>query len=222
MDKKEIVAIAGFFVAVLTLLFGDNIYQQVTGRSFYASRDAPKLEPTFTVAVNQPTTIFAPIATPIFTPTVAPKPTLLGKLHIPGNLEEGVRFIANKNGRYIFTYIGGAYSPWSDAQPTQARWRTSIAVYRNRPIEWAQRPYNPEDDKSIIYKEPSNPDGFIGQYDVTTQSEAISVAKSASSLQFDLQAGEYLIFIALDDQGWYNNPAPNIGEVIFEISFISR
>lgn len=40
MNKKEnVVAIAGLFLAVLTLLFGDNIYQQITGHSFYGSRD---------------------------------------------------------------------------------------------------------------------------------------------------------------------------------------
>lgn len=210
MNRREVIAILGFFIAVITLLFGDNIYQQITGRSFYGSRDIPSSEPTPAAEV-QPNSN---------TSVVPPKPTSLGMLHIPGSREEGVRFTASRKGRYIFTYAGGAYSPWPEAQPAQARWRTGISVYKNRPIEWIQRPHGPEDDKSFIYKEPSNPDGFIGNYDVTTQSKAISIAQAASNLQFDLRAGEYLIFVAMDDQGWYNNPAPNVGEVIFEVWFI--
>jgi hypothetical protein len=217
MSRKEIITIAGFLVAVLTLLFGDNIYQQLTGHSFYNPMGVDS-KPTTIVAT--PIVTMWPTSTP--TPTATPKPVSLGKIRIPGNVEEGVRFTANQDGQYIFTYVSGAYSPWPDAQPAEPKWRTSVSVYRNRPIEWVQRPYNLGDDKSIIYKEPRNSDGFIGNYDVTTQSEAISIARAARSLRFDLRAGDYLIFVVSDDQGWYNNPAPNIGEVVFEISFIPR
>jgi hypothetical protein len=60
MNKKEIVGISSLLLAVLTLLFGDNIYQQITGRSFYGSHDVPKdititatLKPTSTVDLWQ-------------------------------------------------------------------------------------------------------------------------------------------------------------------------
>lgn len=213
MNKREIVTVAGFLVSVLTLLFGDNIYQQITGHSFYGSRDIPKLEPT-PITVIQPTNTLAPTATP--------KPVWLGRIRIPGNAEEGVRFTANQDGQYIFTYAGVAYSPWPTAEPTQPKWRTRISVYKNRSIVWAQRPYNPEDDRSIIYKEPSDTDDIIGNYDVATQAEAMNAAQSVGSLRFDLRAGDYLIFVVSDDQGWYNNPGSNVGEVAFEVTFISR
>lgn len=213
MNKKEILAVASFVVAVLTLLFGDNVYQQITGRSFYGSRDVSKLESTST-SVLQPTNTLAPTSTP--------KPVSLGIIRIPSNAEEGVRFTANQDGQYIFTYAGGAYSPWPTAEPSEPKWRTRISVYKNRSIVWAQRPYNPEDDRSIIYKEPSDADDMIGNYDVATQAEAINAAQSAGSLRFDLRAGDYLIFVVSDDQGWYNNPGPNVGEVVFEVTFVSR
>jgi len=217
MNRKEIITIAGLLVAVSTLLFGDNIYQQFTGHSVYNPSGVDSKPTTIVVTpivAMQPTNTFAPTATP--------KPVSLGRIRIPGNTEEGVRFTAHQDGQYIFTYVSGAYSPWPDAQPAEPKWRTSVSVYKNRPIEWVQRPYNPEDDKSIIYKEPSNPDGFIGNYNVTTQAESVGIARTTHSLRFDLRAGDYLIFVVSDDQGWYNNPAPNIGEVVFEVSFIPR
>ncbi len=181
MNKKETVAVASLLIAILTFLFGDNVCQQITGHSFYSSHNVRKPEPT-PIVMSQPTNTLVLIPTP--------KPVLIGRIRIPGNAEEGVRFTANQDGQYIFTYAGGAYSPWSAAEPSQPQWRTRISVHKNRPIVWAQRPYNPEDVRSIIYKEPSDADDVIGNYQVATQAEAINAAKSAGSLRFDLRAGD--------------------------------
>lgn len=53
MRLKEIIAIAALVVAVLTLLFGDNIYQQLTGHSIFSGLHAA---PTAITTAPPPTT----------------------------------------------------------------------------------------------------------------------------------------------------------------------
>ncbi len=132
--------------AMLALLFGDNVYQQLTGRSIYSYQDVPKSEPTVIRIVATVTPTPVPLAasptaqppTPTRMPPIAtPKPVVsvsLGKITVPGNPEEGIKFTANQQGQY--------------------------------------------------------------------------------TLRFDLRVGDYLILVASDDQGWYNNPGPNVGEVV--------
>lgn len=72
----EIVVLAGPVIAVLTLLFGDNIYQQLTGHSIYDSRDVPTLEPTPPAVIQPTNTPVFPTNTPVLVPTpVPPTPT---------------------------------------------------------------------------------------------------------------------------------------------------
>uniref|UniRef100_A0A540V895 Uncharacterized protein n=2 Tax=Litorilinea aerophila TaxID=1204385 RepID=A0A540V895_9CHLR len=64
----EFVTIAGVVVAVLTLFFGDNIYQQITGRSFYSSHDISKdiittMPPMSSTAQATSSTSLSPTAT---------------------------------------------------------------------------------------------------------------------------------------------------------------
>ena len=66
-----IIAIIGVIVAVIALLFGDNIYQQTTGRSLYE-----KVQPIFisetpsTPENHEPSTPPAPNSQPVSTPPV--------------------------------------------------------------------------------------------------------------------------------------------------------
>ena len=161
-----------------------------------------------------------PITVPPTASAVVPEQVSLGTIRVPGSAEEGVKFVAEEDGEYVFTYVEGAYSPWPGADPEQPRWRTRINVYRNRSILWRQRPYNPEDDRSIVYREPSEPDAYIGNYEVTTWEGAVGAARSSGVLRFELRRGDFLIFVAVDDQGWYNDPAPNVGEVVFEVTAV--
>jgi len=152
-------------------------------------------------------------------PAQAQTGSVIGSTKILGNSEEGSRFVASQKGQYTFKYTSGSYSTWPTAQSTEIKWRTRINIYKNRPISWEQRPYNPEDDKTLIYKEPRSADSIFGNYNVATQSDSIQFAQTQSQFTFNLNSGDYLIFVAIDDQNWYNNPAPNIGDITFEISF---
>ena len=215
LGNKPIIVIVGLIASLIA------IFTFITGKeSVPEILNTPTPPGVVVITVQSPPTQVLVTSEP--NPTATPKRVSLGTIRVPGSAEEGIKFVADQDGRYVFMYTSGAYSPWPGAEPTQPRWRTRINVYKNRPILWGQRPYNPEDDRSIVYKEPRNPDAYIGNYDVATQDEAIRVAQSSGTLQFDLHAGDYLIFVASDDQGWYNNPGPNIGEVVFEVTVVTN
>jgi hypothetical protein len=153
-------------------------------------------------------------------PTAAPRPQSLGTIAVTANSSEGITWIAKQRGQYTFRYVGGAYSPESSAQPADKQWRTRIQVYKNRQIEWGPRQLNPQDDPNFPYREPVSPDAvFMGNYFVVTQAEATSAGKSASPLSFDLQMNDYLIFVAMDDKGFYGD---NQGAVTFEVFLVPR
>lgn len=148
-----------------------------------------------------------------------PPPVPIGEISIPGYDEQGTKFTAKQDGEYIFTYSEGVYSPYPDADPNLPEWRTRVSVYKNHNIVWARRPYKFEDDPSIIYMEPSEADATFGNYNRAARTDSVEVAKIESDFRFNLRAGDYLIFIVSDDQGWYNTPGPNVGEMVFKVSF---
>lgn len=172
---------------------------------------------------NAPTRVVAPTNTrpPVPTPTRAL--LSLGRITLQGASEEGFKFVAPQDGQYIFKYSSGVYSPFPNADPGRPQWRTGVSVYLNRPIVWVQRQRNPEDSSSITYREPGQSDDYFSTYvKGVTRAEATALAQAAPSLQFGLRKGEYLIFVATDDQGWYVNPAPNVGEVIFDVQLLPK
>jgi len=174
----------------------------------------PSITPT--IALPTPT----PVPPTRVIPTSTPKPQSLGTVAIPSNSSEGITFVAKQQGQYTFTYAGGAYSPEPAAQPADKQWRTRIQVYKNRQIEWGPRQLNPQDDPNFPYREPVLPDAvFMGNYFVATQAEATGAGKSASPLSFDLHVDDYLIFVAMDDKGFYGN---NQGAVTFEVFLVPR
>lgn len=70
-ERKEIIfSTLGILVALIALLFGDNIYEQFTGRSIFATKPVPTLTSTTTFTLtSQP-------VTPSLTPTKTRTPTL--------------------------------------------------------------------------------------------------------------------------------------------------
>jgi hypothetical protein len=66
-----------------------------------------------------------------------------------------------------------------------------------------------------------NPDYSVGSWNFdawTTQEQAISAGKG-SAITVSLQAGDYLIFVPVDERTAYNYPAPNRGKVSIEVSW---
>lgn len=87
-----IATLAGLVIAALTLLFGDNIYQQLTGHSIY--RDVSTSEPTIPAVAYATETALSSANTPALVPTSAPptptpecfRTTELGPWPTPGNI----------------------------------------------------------------------------------------------------------------------------------------
>jgi hypothetical protein len=66
-DKNNWLGIAGLLVAIITLVFGDNLYQQLTGNSFFSDNsNIPPTEIIFSIpATNIP---YIPTETPTYSP----------------------------------------------------------------------------------------------------------------------------------------------------------
>jgi len=89
-------------------------------------------------------------------------------------------------------------------------------IYKNRPIEWGWRTWG--DEK---YNEPVNPDYSIGlwNFDAWTTKEQASSAAKGMTITIPLTAGDYLIFVPIDEREAYNYPGLNRGAVIIQISW---
>lgn len=137
---------------------------------------------------------------------------------VPGSQEEGIAYTAVLPGRYNIGVVDGAYSSYPEGSGYGV-WRTRINVYVNRLVEWGERKREHQDDNTtLVYLEPVNPDGIIGSAEISTQERANIAGVSWPPLTFDLEAREYLVFVPIDDKGWYKNPEPNRGQVILQIS----
>ena len=186
-----------------------------------AGTQATENLPQVTVTLLPPTKILpTPVPPTQVIPTSTSIPQSLGTIAVIANSSEGITWVAKQRGQYTFRYVGGAYSPEPAAQPTDKQWRTKIQVYKNRQIEWGPRQLNPQDDPDFPYREPVSSDAvFMGNYFVVTQAEATSAGELASPLSFDLQPNDYLIFVAIDDKGFYSD---NQGAVIFEVFLVPK
>jgi hypothetical protein len=178
------------------------------------------IEPTATLQppteTPNPTGISSPTEAP--TPTEIVEPYVVETLTIPGTAQNGIRFEAPDDGRYRVDFVEGAYDSWPPGDPSKSLWRTIIQVYANRPIEWG---FRPNDD----FEEPVNPDDFIGWWEdeaISSPDEAAQLAENRKprSKVFDLQEGDYLLLVPIDQNDAYTYSA-NQGEVTVEIWVLS-
>jgi len=126
-----------------------------------------------------------------------------------------VRFDASSTGKYRFTILRGAYSSWPTERETDNQWRTIVYIYKNRSISWGPR---------LEITEPINPDFSVGLWEspsLDSREEAEAAAKGMY-VEIDLQAGEYLIFVPIDDQTGYNSFGANRGEVTIQVLLLSQ
>jgi len=159
-------------------------------------------EPTAT-----PVVIVLPTGAPL--PTYTPYPTYVEIIRVPGYAENGFTFNCKIDGRYVITIDSGAYSGWpSDDHPGYNGWRTRIHIYKNRSVEWGSR---------ADFIEPVRPDYAIGQWEKPSKNEAESAALGMN-ITVDLQSGDYLIFMPIDEQDSYSD---NRGEVVLNIELVS-
>lgn|GEM_PF-4258875 len=144
---------------------------------------------------------------------------------VSGHQEEGTRFDIILTGNYLITLKQGAYSPFPFEGMSDKEWRTLTYIYKNQQVSWKERVKAiPPDDPNVNYFEPSKTEiiGSIGEWEVTTFEEAESLGKIQSPLTLDLKSGDFLIFVAIDDLGWYFNPSANRGELYIEIKLVGQ
>lgn len=132
-----------------------------------------------------------------FLPSATPTPELETiNRTIWATEENGDRVDITKTGVYKVEYIGDAYSPWPDEQAQDYQgWTTIIRIYINREIEWGLTEFG------LIG--PINFDNYLtsGGYYIN-QNDAITNATEKSRI-LTLKAGDFLVFVTLDEKGRY-------------------
>ena len=126
--------------------------------------------------------------------------------------ENGVRIDISASGIYKVEYLNDAYSPWPNEQSEGYRgWTTIVRIYRNRPVEWGPTDYG--------LTGPINHDDYLspGGY-FLDKAQAISSA-TGDSRTFRLQAGDYLVFVPLDEKGRYTD---NQGKIDIGITYLEQ
>lgn len=128
--------------------------------------------------------------------------TDIGTLYASARAQEGTRYTATESGRYSFLISGGAYSTTASGS---TGWATQMWVYKNRAVQWYEVEANPP---------AVSPDGRVGDLGGQSSAEEAEAAGAGSSLAFDLAAGDYLLFVAPDNRGWYGD---NPGGISFTV-----
>lgn len=183
------------------------------------------VEPTNTTTFTpEPTATATPL--PTLTATLVPLPTSppptptlfnpidVGAFQVEGYQENGVSFEATVTGRYKFTIIGGAYSPWpTDDYPGNQGWLTTLYIYKNREASWGTR--------ETGLTGPVNPDYSIGSGTILPSKEQAEDLARGKFISIDLSAGNYLLFVPIDEKTAYNFPSNNRGEVLLSVFIIA-
>ncbi len=211
MSKKSIL---GAFVIVLTLgipiialIFGENLYERVTGRSPFGNPQqtvTPMVVilattiPTVTVEVSPtiPPVSSEPMVTDVpqpLSPTAKLDMVVVSEPKIvSGKDSDGEIWHAPATGIYRLEYSSGAYSPWPDATGCDPKgcWKTTIFIYKNRDVVWLP-------NGTMI--QPGEPDWSIGD-DAWQQTPELAeeIAGMSNGVVIELETGDYLNLIAVD------------------------
>lgn len=239
MSRKTVGGVLVFVLALVSLIFGENLFQQITGRSAFRSPDnsAPPIVVVVATTIPTPTQVQFPsipsqpsesVATSIPTPTI-PTPesssvVVSDSMVVSGKDSDGEVWSAPATGLYRILYTGGAYSPWPNEVGCDPKgcWKTTIFVYRNRDVLWL-----PSGGNMV---QPGEPDLRIGD-DSWQQTPILAeeIARLANGITIDLEAGEYLTFIAIDGKdpapggfSAYSEGEDHEGGVNFQISLVSQ
>jgi len=187
-----------------------NTSEQVGTTESTLELETPEAIPT--EAEIQPTPTNTPIFPTSTPPPPAPSPTPEPQKQVftvPGYQDAGVKLPIPATGLYRITVEDGAYTPWpTDDHPDFRGWTTILPVYKNKEIVWGMTDHNlPGPIQADLNL-------GIGGY-ILDMNQAISTAKGAS-LNLQLEAGDYLVFVPYDEKGQY---ADNRGEMKLSVTF---
>jgi hypothetical protein len=147
-------------------------------------------------------------ASPADSPDViSPAAGQVATLAVRGDSQGGVQISFSKTGTYRFTYVKGAYAVWPSgkAPPGVRPWLTSVIIFKGSRAPFRDHELNQSD--AILRIEDN---GYSA-----TEGEAETKAGDPDAVFADLQAGEIVTLIGVDDHfAYFDNP----GEVIIELS----
>lgn len=150
----------------------------------------------------------------VFPPQLpTPTPIEVEMLTVLGSVETGEPFPVEMSGvgGYLITVESGAYSPWpSDDHPGNQGWLTMLYVYKTRDVEW--------DIRESGLEGPVNPDYEIGDGEPQLKREDAERSARGMRITVELQGGDYLTFVPLDERAFYYD---NRGDVILSIRRVS-
>lgn len=141
------------------------------------------------------------------TPPPTPPKTLIEELTIPGYDGDGVPYVIRYTGKYTFRYVGGAYAVHKLDNPGAKTWRSEIRVFLNQEVPWKNGEI--ERNKRLFYLGHQHP-GYETEEEVKKDPD-----KKRHHVEY-LNEGDKLYFIAVDDEGAYDQ---NRGQVTIEIQF---
>jgi len=130
----------GVAIALIALIFGDNLYEQITGRSFVERFSIKEHQPTETPLPQTQSTIPPfPFAQPQLDST--PAIQSLGSIIVMGNSNTGVQIQIPRSGIYRFAYHSGAYADYAiGKEPHNTNtWLTQIFIYKGQGASWNGR-----------------------------------------------------------------------------------
>lgn len=126
--------------------------------------------------------------------------------------ENGVRVNISTSGLYKVSYLGDAYAPWPNEQYEGYQgWTTILRIYVNKPVEWGRTDYGLIGP--INHNDYLGPGGYY-----LDKSQAITVSMG-DTRTFRLNAGDYLLFVTLDEKGRYSD---NQGKVDVGITYLGN
>ncbi len=187
-SHSTIIAIVSLILAIVAFIFGDNLYQQITGNSFFAP-DIPVTSQPVSNAQVTPITINAN------TKSVA-------RLIIPANSNQGITFAIPESGVYNFQYSDSVANIQGNTDPNSGGWYTSVNCFRGDTAIWDEATKN-----KIFYF-------GVGSYKIyNSRDEAIkeSIGGKASE---NFIAGENVTCVLADG---YDKFSDNNGEVILDV-----
>jgi hypothetical protein len=123
------------------------------------------------------------------------------ELEVDATNPEGVRFVAPGDGSYEITIISGATCHILETDPNWSEyggWRTSVALYVNKPIEWG------EPEENVQYGlVPVNFDYRLGEGKYVPTIEEAEATGIGSSVTLDLAKNDYIIALEHDHFDYY-------------------
>jgi len=132
-------------------------------------------------------------------------------IEINSSNRNGVKFIANEDGKYEFQIVGGAFTTyWFPFEKNKKfNWNNFISIFINRSIEWGAG--------NGCGKEILNTSKELGRYDYKSFED---VEKDSSYYGFDimLKSNDYIIFIVPDGYDCYQD---NYGTIIVNYELLS-